>query len=106
MSHTIKISDETYEYITNEAAKNGVEPDVWVEKAISSNSSKAKILLFSDKKVSERARKNAWKKFIGAIDSSKTDNLDKSIPLDKRIKSVFGDAVDKKRKKAGLNAPR
>lgn len=102
MSHTIKISNETYEYITNEAAKNGVEPDVWVEKAISSNSSKAKILLFSDKKVSERARKNAWKKFIGAIDSSK---MSKDLRK-KNVKEVFGEVVEEKMKRAGIKIPK
>jgi hypothetical protein len=87
MSHTIKISDETYEFVTIEAARNGVPPEVWVEQ---------KLQPVKKRKVSDKARRKAWDDFIGAFDSSNTDKSDRSIPLDKRIKSVFGEAVDTK----------
>jgi hypothetical protein len=93
MSHTIRISDETYEHVITEAAKSGVEPDVWAEK---------KLKPVKKKKVSERARQKAWDNYIGMFDSSKTDKADKTVPLDKRIKQVFGEAVEEKMKRAGF----
>jgi predicted transglutaminase-like protease len=96
MSHTIKISDETYEFVASEAARNGVDPAVWVEQKLKSG---------KKKKVSERAKLKAWKNYIGAFDSSQTDamdDIDKKLPTSKRLDKLFGQILEEKMRKQGL----
>ncbi len=98
MSHTIKISDETYEFVASEAARNGVAPEVWVE-----------LKLKSGKKgrVSERARAKAWKNYIGAFDSSKTGAMryvDKNLPTSKKLDKLFGQILEEKCESKGLKS--
>lgn len=96
MSHTIRISDETYEHIITEAAKSGVEPEVWAE---------TKLKPVKKKKVSERARRKAWNNYIGSFDSSKSDamaDIDPDLPYAKKLDKVFGKILEEKFSKQGL----
>lgn len=89
MSHTIKIGDESYSLLTEQAAEAGVAPDVWVERKIKEGASRKR------SRVSEKRRKAAWEEFIGA--SARLPD-----PSPKRVKSVFGEALKEKFRKMGL----
>lgn len=65
MSHTIRISDDAYELLADEANRAGVLPDMLIEEKIKENWSPKK------RKPSEKKRRDALKAFIGAIDTSK-----------------------------------
>jgi len=96
MSHTIKISDETYEFVTSEANRDGIAPNVWIEQKLKAG---------KKEKVSEKAKSEAWKNYIGAFDSSKTgamDHIDNNLPASKRLDRLFGQILEEKMRRQGL----
>lgn len=96
MSHTIRISDETYEFIAIEAARNRVAPEVWLEKKLQSG---------RKSKISEKARSRAWKNYIGAFDSSRSggmSGIDEGLPTSKRLDKLLGHVLEEKGRKQGL----
>lgn len=91
MSHTIRISDDAYALLADEAARAGVPPDALVDTKIKETWSPKK------KKLTEKKRREALKAFIGAIDTSKTKGAGTA-------KEAFGQVVEEKMNRSGFKA--
>jgi hypothetical protein len=103
MSHTIKIKDEVFPLLEDQATDAGVSPDVWVELKIRESASVGR------KGLDERKKREALASFIGALDSSQNtrrNNAQKQAPLSGRVKNVFGEVVEQKMKRIGLKLPK
>lgn len=102
MSHTVRIKDDVYSLLADQASDAGVSPDVWVELKIKQNS------LGKSKKISDRRKREAWENFIGATDSSLTGRQRKSSRSDlaDRVKNTFREVVEQKMNRIGLKSPK
>ncbi len=101
MSHTItiRIRDEIYSLLTEQAADAGVTPDVLAELKIAEGVSA------KPKNVSKRQQRAARMKFVGAVDSRQSRNPangSKVLSKKGRVKDIFGDGVEEKMKRIGL----
>lgn len=85
----IKIGDDTYSLLTEQAAEAGVAPSVWVERKIKEGASR------KFRKVSAKKKKAVWEEFIGA-----GARLPDRSPKD--VKSVYGEGLREKFKNMGL----
>ncbi len=89
MSHVIKINDEVFSLLNDQANEAGLTPELWVELKVK------EIALKRRKKISERKKREAWQNFIGA--SARIPE-----PAKKRKKSPYGEALAEKFKNMGL----
>lgn len=86
MSQVIELKDEVFMILKQNAEKDGITPEVWVEKKVKES---------SNGKKDSKEKGEAWNEFIGAVSEI-------FEPLEKRIRTAFGKGVARKLRKQGL----
>lgn len=99
MSHVIELKDEVFTKLKENAEKDGVTPELWIEIKVKADTGSTG----QDK--SDAEKRKAWENFIGAADSSRplgVDSENSDPPLAKRVDNIFGESVTQKMKRIGL----
>jgi hypothetical protein len=92
MAHQLELSDEIYQKLSEAAQKRGITPEEFVAASVA--------YIGRTLRVDEsQTGLEVFAPYIGAIDSSKERP-------DPRYRSEFGDLIDEKFTKQGLNAPK
>ena len=92
MTHAVELSEEAYQNLQRVADEEGVTPAEWITAAVSSNGTSPAL------DQSESAEE-ALAPFIGAVDS-------RAYTPDPKYRSTFGDILDEKFARQGINPAR